>query len=56
MKDAMKKIEIIVKGNQLQAIQELLDRTEVSGIHHHFKHIRKRASRVTPRPADVQRV
>jgi nitrogen regulatory protein PII len=31
MKEAMKKLEIIVKGNQLQAIQELLDRTEVSG-------------------------
>ena len=31
MKDVMKKLEIIVKGNQLQAIQELRDRTEVSG-------------------------
>ncbi len=31
MKEAMKKLEIIVKGNQLRAIQELLDRTEVSG-------------------------
>ena len=31
MKDMMKKIEIIVRGNQLQAIQELLDRTQVSG-------------------------
>ena len=31
MKDVMKKIEIIVRGNQLQAIQELLDRTQVSG-------------------------
>jgi nitrogen regulatory protein PII len=31
MKEAMKKLDPIVKGNQLQAIQELLDQTEVSG-------------------------